>query len=1002
MSAASFRVCYQGAVGCNSESALLECFVAGAVASFGRDTFSDCFAAVRNGAADAAFVPIENSIGGALHDNHDLLLANDRLRIRGEYEYRVRHALLAHPDVTDTRAIRRIISHPQALAQCTHFTANFNGGTRTEPFFDTAGAAKFVSDGAVTDTAALAPRRCADVYKLKVVASDCQNDDDNFTRFIIVTADVVTADAVPLRRGAVSDAATYKCAIAFGLSNEAGALFKALAVFALRNLTLTHVQSRPTPRTHHAAAATATRIGNGDTTSSRFQYAFFLDFVYDAADAAADRAVAQIQEFATFCRELGRFPTSDYLSKQIASANASLSAPKAKLSAPLAADADTRSIRIGVYGFGPFGQFLARQFARRGHDIVAHSRSDYTREAAALEGNVHFVADVNEFAKTRVDVIIFAQSIISFQQTVAAFPFQLVNASTLIADCLSVKAFAKSVLCRFVPAEFDIVCSHPMFGPQSGRHGWNHLTFVYEKVRVRDDARCERFLRLFKDEECRMLEMNSDVHDQFAANSQFITHTTGRLLDAVGCTSTPINTAGFNDLLRVINQTTADSFDLYRGLYIHNEQSKITLNALSDELATLRRRLDDTTISRRVTRMAESATVAMTDLAKSMSAKGIPVISLSVGEPVDVQTPKAIVDATIDAVTRGHTKYTAVNGTIELRKAIANKLRIENAVDYSAEEILVSNGAKQSVFQAICALSNEGDQVIIPAPYWVSYPDMCILCGSTPVILATDEADGFAIRPDALRQCLRAHPQAKLLILCSPSNPTGAVMSAASISDIAAVLADFPAVYVLSDEIYEKLCFEPYRHVSIASMPNMRERTITVNGFSKSFAMTGYRLGYAAAPAHLIKEMSKIQGQITSCASAIAQFAALKAFDVDCADEMKRFHDDLIEKLTAKRDWCVNKLTSVAHVRLAVPNGAFYLLPNIAHYFGYSTPDGTRIRNATDFCLFLLHTHHVALVPGEPFGAPNCVRISYANKPELVETAVQRIVDAVTSLKRAE
>eukprot|EP00562_Extubocellulus_spinifer_P004203 CAMPEP_0178529006 /NCGR_PEP_ID=MMETSP0696-20121128/32104_1 /TAXON_ID=265572 /ORGANISM="Extubocellulus spinifer, Strain CCMP396" /LENGTH=494 /DNA_ID=CAMNT_0020160695 /DNA_START=43 /DNA_END=1527 /DNA_ORIENTATION=+ len=377
-----------------------------------------------------------------------------------------------------------------------------------------------------------------------------------------------------------------------------------------------------------------------------------------------------------------------------------------------------------------------------------------------------------------------------------------------------------------------------------------------------------------------------------------------------------------------------------------------------------------------------SKTVEIFSLVKQMEADGIDVTSLCVGEP-DFPPPQAVLDAASRAISDCDTRYTAVTGTAALRQAIADDLNRRKGLTYDPQtEVVVGNGAKQCVYQGVLATCGPLDSVVIPAPYWPSYPEMVSLTGATPIILETKEEDGYLVTPEALREVLEENDDVKLLILCNPSNPTGGVHTEKRLRELADVLDEYPNVAVLADEIYERLVYndEPEgRHVSFASMPNMFHRTMTVNGFSKAYAMTGMRLGYLAAPARLAKATTTIQSQLTSCAGSISQAAGVAALE-DVAEEELEAN---VSIMRGKRDYVVDRLRSMPNVNLVVPpTGAFYVLPDVSAYY-----DGDDVA----LCLDLLKSKRLALVPGSSFGAPGTVRISYATSMEELELAMNKL-----------
>ena len=394
-------------------------------------------------------------------------------------------------------------------------------------------------------------------------------------------------------------------------------------------------------------------------------------------------------------------------------------------------------------------------------------------------------------------------------------------------------------------------------------------------------------------------------------------------------------------------------------------------------------------LSDRLERLAPSATLAMSQKSNEMKAQGINVINMSVGEP-DFNTPEHIKEAGKKAIDDNFSKYSPVPGYLDLREAISEKLSRENGLNYSAQEIIVGTGGKQGVCNSILALVNPGDEVIIPAPYWVSYPQMVKLAGGVPVAVRTAFENNFKITAGQLEKAIT--PKTKMLILCSPSNPTGSIYSQEEIDELAKVVLNHPDLYVLSDEIYEHINYIG-KHASIASCHGMRERTIICNGVSKAYAMTGWRLGWVAAPAWIVKGLNKLQGQYTSGTCDVSQIAAIAAYNSsqECVSEMR-------EAFKRRRDLIVKLARDIPGLEVNIPTGAFYLFPKCSSFFGKS--DGTRtIRNSTDFTLYLLEEAHVATVAGDAFGEPDGFRMSYATSDENIQEALKRIKNACAKLK---
>ena len=393
-------------------------------------------------------------------------------------------------------------------------------------------------------------------------------------------------------------------------------------------------------------------------------------------------------------------------------------------------------------------------------------------------------------------------------------------------------------------------------------------------------------------------------------------------------------------------------------------------------------------LSDRLNRLSPSATLAMSQKSSEMKAQGIDVINLSVGEP-DFNTPDHIKDAAKKAVDENYSRYSPVPGYPELRKAIVTKLQKENDLEYGLNEVMVSNGAKQCVCNAVMALVNNGDEVIVPAPYWVSYPQMVKLAGGTPVYVNAGFEQNFKMTPQQLEAAIT--PKTKMLILCSPSNPTGSVYSKEELKALAEVIRRHDDLYVLADEIYEHINYVG-RHESIAQFDGMKERCIIVNGVSKAYAMTGWRIGYMAAPEWIIKGCNKLQGQYTSGPCSVSQKAAEAAYTLDqgCVEDMRLAFE-------RRRNLVVKLAKEIEGLEVNVPEGAFYLFPKCSSFFGKHT-DGYVINNATDLAMYLLEVGHVATVSGDAFGDPECIRFSYATSDDNLREAMRRIKETLARL----
>ncbi|OQS05990.1 aspartate aminotransferase, partial [Thraustotheca clavata] len=441
----------------------------------------------------------------------------------------------------------------------------------------------------------------------------------------------------------------------------------------------------------------------------------------------------------------------------------------------------------------------------------------------------------------------------------------------------------------------------------------------------------------------------------------------------------------------------------------HNKDAEAALDKFEHDFIELRASLRATMRSSSPLRLnpllgklSQSKTVQIHGLTKQLEAEGKTVYSLCVGEP-DFNPHQQVIDAARKGLADGYVKYTEVPGMIKLRRAISGYLERAKGVHYDpATEIIVSNGAKQSVFQALLVTCEPGDHVLIPAPYWVSYPDMAKIAGAKPVFLQTSIEESYLINPTALRETLTADPRIKVMILCNPSNPAGVVHSPEILKEIAAVLEDFPHVLIIADEIYEQLVYqdegaEHRTHLSFATL--LRDRTLLINGFSKSHAMTGLRIGYMAAPAIFTKAANKIQGQLTSCASSVGQIAAIAALEMEAEAETPLIEETLAN-MDAKRKYVCGRLDAIPNIKYAYPTGAFYVFIELPHYIGtnHHGVNGEEISNSEVFCSYLLSQFGCAIVPGSAFGIENSVRMSYATSLEILGHSMDALENCLSSL----
>ncbi|GKY96082.1 prephenate dehydrogenase [Mayamaea pseudoterrestris] len=600
---AIMRVAYQGVAGAYSEKATRE-LLGDKVIAVGRPSFEDCFRAVASLECDYACLPIENSLGGSIHENYDLMLRYD-LTIIGEHEFRVKHCLLA------TRGVKRedlkyAISHPQALAQCDNFLRGL--GIKPIATYDTAGSAKMLAendklpDGCTPqNTCAIASDLAGRTYGLNCLEAGIEDDDTNFTRFLLLA-----------RKGVVeflSKNIPAKTSIVFTFSNAAGALYKALACFALRDIDCSKIESRPTSASllnflKFKSQQAGRKIRNKQE-SSRFRYCFYLDFLANQLDPKTQNALAHLREQADYVRILGSFPQKSRLVGPVADAverlkHVTVAESKAMSISTLPSDTeDSKPLRIGIVGFGPFGQVLAQKMALK-HHVSCLDQGD--KSAAAAELGLEFYPS---FESTKflagVDIVVVTAELIDFETAVQALPASSMKSKLVVETC-ALNTHPKSVLLRTFSdvTDIDILSTHPMLGPvRAGESGdpytssvWEGRPMVYEKVRVSNMARCDKFLKIFEEARCQMVEMDAAAHDATVADAEFVTHLAGRLLvDKQLLPPSPVISKEYAALCDVADMTSSDSFDQFFGMFKYNENARTHLTKMRDNLARLEQQL---------------------------------------------------------------------------------------------------------------------------------------------------------------------------------------------------------------------------------------------------------------------------------------------------------------------------------------------------------------------------------------------------------------------------
>ena len=585
------RVAYQGEPGAYSEKAARE-LLGPRITTVNFASFEDAFRAVASREVDYAMVPIENSLGGSIHSNYDNLLRFD-LHIIAEHEFRVEHTLMALPG-TKLSDIKKVMSHPQALAQCDGYLRAL--GVIKESTYDTAGSAKMIKEEGLKDCAAIASDLAAETFGLEILDTNIEDHDNNFTRFILLGLKSVSS-LIPPNMPA-------KTSVVFVLPNNPGALYKALACFSLRDIDFCKIESRPTSVQllnflqfqRRASSLDRSRDKKSESSASqdlpRFRYTFYLDFLASEFDDRTQNALMHLREQSDYVRVLGSFPKAGQLVGPIKTELERLDRIPITTefpSNPIVKRTKVDPLKIGIIGFGKFGQFLAKTFVKN-HEVYCSNKNDASGAAREIGCEYFPLWDLPAMAKADCDVILLAVSIISFEEVLSKIPKDMLRGK-LVVDVLSVKVHARDTMLSLLPTDCDVLCTHPMFGPESGKLGWQGLPFLYDRVRIRDNERCERFLSIWEGERCKMIEMSCEQHDEYAASSQFITHLTGRILGQQNLMPTPIDTKGFQTVLNLVENTCKDSFDLFFGLYFYNSHATSQLQNIREALSRVERQL---------------------------------------------------------------------------------------------------------------------------------------------------------------------------------------------------------------------------------------------------------------------------------------------------------------------------------------------------------------------------------------------------------------------------
>jgi exosome complex component RRP43 len=925
------NVGYQGEVGSYSEGAIYK-YLGNDIQAISCKKFEDVFKSILDGKVDYGLLPIENSLGGSIHANYDLMLKYSNLHILGEYNHKIVHNLIVYPG-TKLEDIELVISHWQALSQCEDYLNNKN--LNFESRYDTAGSCKYIKENEIKNMAAIASNRAALEYGLEILDTSIEDNKNNYTRFLLIGT----------KSCEIKENISYKTSLVFSFNNMPGALHKSLSVFALRDIDLTKIESRP---------------NRNSSNNEKYSYYFYVDFISHPNKMEFSNAIRHLREIVSVLRILGTYPQEGEESI-------------------IKSEEIEETYVVGILGFGRFGQFLGKELVKR-FKVVATSRSSY--ENIANSYNIKWCNTLNDFFSNKLDYLIISTSILSFEKIIKKVSHYNLK-DTLVVDVCSVKTFPKEVMLKYLP-RCDLLCTHPMFGPDSGKISWAGLPFVYENVKITNNERANKFLNFFADKGCSMLELSCEKHDEYAASSQFITHLTGRVLSKMNLTSTPINTNGFNMLLGLIENTESDSFELFRGLYKYNKNSayelqkvRMAFNKICTELLNIPTSSTELMLSNQVLNIEESKTSKMHEMVLQKIKAGKKVISLAIGQPNFTPNKKVSMGG-IKAIIDNKVKYTKVCGILELRSKISDYLKNKRDLDYEPTEIICTSGAKHGVYESLQCLCNINDEVIIPAPYWVSYPSMVKLLHGVPKIVETKKENKFCLTGKELENAITK--MTKVVILCNPNNPTGVAYSKKQLESLVKVLKKNPQFFIICDEIYEGLMHNE-KFISLSEYKCLRNRLIIVGGFSKTYAMCGYRLGYIASSINIIKYINRIQGQTIGCPSSISQNAALNCFGSDIENWINTECESLVEK----KNYIMNEL-SKAGINYIEPNAAFYIFVEVKRYFNKN------IKNSVDFCKYFLDIFNIACTPGSAFGNDDYIRICYSTDNNTLKEVVCNLI----------
>lgn len=944
--------CYQGVPGCYSEQACIG-------VSFKNHkiptpetqecrSFPDVFQAVIR-KDFYGVIPVENSLGGSIHENFDLIQTyHQEIEVIQEYNLRIEHCLLALPGIS-INEIERVESHPQALAQCRETLSSlFSDTVDRIPIHDTAYGAKNLQEKSraqldndpTLKTAIIASREAAQRYGLTILRESIEDNPQNYTRFWVIRKrpdrHVGTFQIAQKTTNRM-----YKHSILFSLDHKAGSLSKILSIFSVCNANLTKIESRP--------------IRNPQESGHPFQYWFFVDFVEELPTDSSSCVIPMIVNLQGIVvyqfKSLGIYPYDE-----------TIYVPQ-------------HSLRVGIVGGGTFGQCIAKLLDST-HHIMLTSRSDYS--AICKRHGWEFYSTIDEWNKVEKDVILIAVSIDSFDAVVQKIKFQ----DELVVDVLSVKEFPKQVLLKNTPQSCDILATHPMFGPNSIRAG-NLPPFILEKIRIGNTLRCQYFLESISNY-CRLVEMSCEKHDQELAIYQSITHYVNRILDQSGFTQAEYHKVprSCRLLLDSIRLTKDDSDSLFYSLFKYNLYAKRLLKSLQKHQETLRDQILYNEAS--VEKVGQNffnlpikiGTNEFDEIIKKKAgacSEGEEIAELHIGEP-QYRPPDSVYQLMLQvSQQKERIVYTSIKGTQSCRQSIIDHYQMKG-IEFKLDEVICCNGGKQAIYQALLTLTDQPPtrgsswEVVLPTPYWGPYQKMVASSQAKLVYVETTAEEEYQINIKTLHTSLNSN--SRILILCSPHNPTGVIYTKECLKGIARLCDIYRNLHIIWDEIYSDLILDKDSYDDYPSLikiaPHLRDRIITINGFSKTYAMTGFRIGYALGRKEIITKMAYYQGQITSSAGELSQRAGSLCLE---AYRDTNYVDTICRGLAKNASLLINCFQKINRIVFTKPKGGMYIYVNL---------EGVGIRDSYNWCCEMVAKYGVAFMPGNVFGDSCGIRICFA------------------------